>query len=418
MGARATCDHPGGSSTDLRVERVAGARAPTANDGAKPALSRATVRLAIPTLWALVLSASTSALACAGEAGGAGGYDDAHDDGADEGPLGRTSSALSASDPVSSAVTQSCSTTAVKGLATQLVDEIQCLRPSTFARIDGKPGLALGAAVFPFLQTNAAAGLIAAQKARGVTMTINSGLRTLPQQYLLYRWYQTGRCGISLAAQPGTSNHESALALDIADNAAWRASLQAKGFRWLGANDPVHYDFVGGGTVDLRGLSVRAFQRLWNRNNPADTIAEDGEYGGETAERLAKSPVGGFAKGASCIQPAGGGSAPGTGDPGATTPSVVPVVPDATEPAGDAPSAPPPATETQSATIAVEPAGPEASDGCSLSPARAGRRGAAGASGASGGSGHGEAPAPRLAAAAIACALALVARRRSRSSGS
>ena len=38
--------------------------------------------------------------------------------------------------------------------------------------------------------------------------------------------------------------------------------MTANGFRWLGSNDPVHYDFVFGGTVDLRGLSVTAFERL------------------------------------------------------------------------------------------------------------------------------------------------------------
>lgn len=245
-----------------------------------------------------MLSASTSALACAGAPGDAPG--DALDHGDDEANLGSTSAALSASDPVSSAVAQSCSTTAVKGLATQLVDEIQCLRPNTFARIDKTPGLSLGAAVFPFLQTNAAKNLVAAQKARGVTLSINSGLRTLPQQFLLYRWYQTGRCGIGLAARPGTSNHESAVAIDIDDNAAWRTALQGKGFRWLGANDPVHYDFVGGGTVDLRGLSVLAFQRLWNRNHPEDEISEDGDYGPQTRARIQKSPAMGFEVGAIC----------------------------------------------------------------------------------------------------------------------
>jgi MYXO-CTERM domain-containing protein len=218
----------------------------------------------------------------------------------DEETLGTTSSALVATDPVSAAVTGSCSTTSVRGLATQLVDEIQCLRPGTMKGIDKVPGLELGRAVFPFLQAPAADALVAAQKARGVTMTVNSALRALPQQYLLYRWYQTGRCNIRLAAPPGRSNHESAIALDINDNAAWRTAMQNAGFRWFGANDPVHYDFAAGGTVDLRGLSVRAFQRLWNRNNPDDLIVEDGIYGGMTEQRLARSPVGGFAKGAQC----------------------------------------------------------------------------------------------------------------------
>src|SRR5512132_204339 len=103
-----------------------------------------------------------SPLACSGEHEAS--LPDHHDDG-EETP-GSVSSELAASDSVTVAVAQSCTTTAVKGLATQLVGEIQCLRPGTFMRIDSTPGLALGSAVFPYLQTNAAKNLIAAQKAR------------------------------------------------------------------------------------------------------------------------------------------------------------------------------------------------------------------------------------------------------------
>ena len=283
-----------------------------------------------------------------------------------EEPIGEVSSALGTSDPVSSAVTQACSTTAVKGLATQLVEEIQCLRPNTMKKIDGTPGLSLGSAVFPYLQTPAANALIAAQKARGATLSINSGLRTLPQQYLLYRWYQTGRCGIGLAAKPGTSNHESAVAVDINDNASWRTTMQGKGFRWLGSSDPVHFDYTGGGTVDLRGLSVKAFQRLWNRNNPTDTIAEDGAYGPATEARLAKSPVGGFAKGASCNNPAPP-AAPGTMT--SEDPETMPgEVPDATEPSEDPSSSDLKGSPLDVGTPVSKPYDQTASDGCTTAP--------------------------------------------------
>lgn len=326
--------------------------------------------LVSPRLLAVFCATSlaVSAAACSGDHEAAEAADH-HDHGSDaEENVGTATSALVATDPVAIAVNQSCSTTAVKGLATQLVEEIQCLRPATFARIDKTAGLTLGAAVFPFLQTNAASALVAAQKARGVTMSINSGLRTLPQQFLLYRWYQTGRCGIGLAARPGTSNHESAVAIDINDNAGWRTALQGKNFRWLGASDPVHYDFIGGGTVDLRGLSVRAFQRLWNRNNPTDKIAEDGSYGPATEQRLSKSPVGGFTKGADCSKPMNADAGPDGEAPANTSPADVPVIPDATESGED---------DGASTTSSPSPAGAQAPEriaedpvGCSASPQR------------------------------------------------
>ena len=262
-------------------------------------------RLLAPCVLAIVAG-------CAGSAGA-----DHHEHG-DE-PIGTARAALSDSDPVSVAIAESCTTSVVKGLSTQLLDEIQCLRPGTFASIEGLPGFELGGAVFPWLQTPAREALVAAQKQRGETMAINSALRTLPQQLLLYRWYKANRCGISLAAAPGNSNHESALAVDIQDNAAWREAMAAHDFVWLGASDPVHFDFEGEGRVDIGGLSVLAFQRLWNRNHPEDRIDEDSEYGPATEERLTKAPVGGFPKGAECAGPATNspptGSTSGSGGP-------------------------------------------------------------------------------------------------------
>lgn len=262
---------------------------------------------------------------------------DHHDDESPQAEVnvGSVSTALLATDTVNSAVSQGCSTTMVKGLATQLVEEINCMKPGSMKRIDGVSGLSLGSAVFPYLQSPAAAALVAAQKVRGVTMSINSGLRTLPQQYLLYRWYQAGTCGIAKAAKPGTSNHESGIAVDINDNASWRSAMSSKNYRWLGSSDPVHFDYVGGGTINMKGLSVQAFQRLWNRNHPTDKISEDGVYGPATESRLSRSPVGGFAVGATCTMRM---SAPSEGDPlpegvGEEPP---PAVPDAEEPAEDA----------------------------------------------------------------------------------
>src|SRR5205085_4229152 len=162
------------------------------------------------------------------------------------------------------AVDESCTTTSVKGLSTQLVEEIQCLRPGTMKSIEGADGLSLGSAVFPWMQAKAADAVIAAQKERGVPLEVNSALRTLPQQYLLYRWYKSGRCNIGLAASPGQSNHESGLAIDVQDNAAWQKTMSEHDMKWLGASDPVHFDYVGEGRVDPGGLSVLAFQKLWN----------------------------------------------------------------------------------------------------------------------------------------------------------
>jgi hypothetical protein len=237
----------------------------------------------------------------------------------EEGSSGSDQAEATSSGTVQDAVTRACSTTAVRGLATQLVEEIQCLRPGTMAPINGIPNVSLSSAVFPFLQAPAATALRNASSRARRTIFVNSALRTLPQQYLLHRWYRLGRCNIRLAAQPGTSNHEGGIAVDIEDAEALRSVMSGASYRWFGPSDPVHFDFVGGGAVSLEGLSTRAFQRLWNRNNPNDRIAEDGDYGPATESRLARSPANGFAIGA--CKPAstgGGGGNAGSGTGGGT----------------------------------------------------------------------------------------------------
>lgn len=196
-----------------------------------------------------------------------------------------------------------CSTAVVRELSEQLIAEIQCLAPGSMARIDDISGLSLGSAASPWLQTPARNGLAAAVADGGGGLSLNSTLRTLPQQLMLYRWYSRDMCGITLAASPGTSPHESGLAIDTSEYSAWRAELEDNGWRWHGSGDLPHFDYVGGGTRDLEGLSVLAFQRLWNRNHPGDAIAEDGDYGPQTEARLRMSPTDGFAIGARCDEP-------------------------------------------------------------------------------------------------------------------
>lgn len=195
----------------------------------------------------------------------------------------------------------SCTTASVKGLSAQIIAEANCVDPDAFAEIPALPNLKASSNVFLNLEKPARDRLVAALNAYpGTTMTINSALRTVAQQYLLYRWYQTGTCGISLAAKPGNSNHETGLALDIDNYSTWKSKLSANGFSWLGGNDPVHFDYTGAGAKDLRGMDVLAFQRLWNRNHPEDEIAEDGDWGPNTEARMKMAPAGGFAKGPSC----------------------------------------------------------------------------------------------------------------------
>lgn len=212
----------------------------------------------------------------------------------------------------------SCSTSVVRGLSEQLVAEIMCTKPGVLSSIAKMPRLKQSAAVMPYLETDAAEALgRVVAKAGG--LSINSALRTVPQQWILFRWGAKKRCGINVVMPPGQSTHEPGLAVDVVEHVKLRALFEAEGFEWWGPDDAMHFTYHpappdGGATgealasdalahADLAGEGVRAFQRLWNRNHPEDPIAESGVFDATTEVKLAASPAKGFAKGPTCAPP-------------------------------------------------------------------------------------------------------------------
>lgn len=186
-----------------------------------------------------------------------------------------------------------CSTGQIQGLSLQVLEKIIADHPGKLSRIDHELIVCEGAQNNPYLQTKAYEALVRAVEKRGIKLHINSCLRTPMQQYMLRRQFELGICGIRAAAPPPKSNHNSGLAIDIQDSVGWRRTLQAHQWKWIGAFDPVHYDFKGGGE-NLGSLQVQAFQELWNEFNPQDKIATDGIWGSATAARVRKSPAQGF----------------------------------------------------------------------------------------------------------------------------
>jgi MYXO-CTERM domain-containing protein len=194
--------------------------------------------------------------------------------------------------------TSSCSTAVVLGLSRQIADEVGCANPTGLVKLNAGGNLQITSnAVLPYLSMKGKTDVEAV--AQGRIVQINSAFRTVAQQYLLYRWYQLGRCGITAAATPGRSNHESGRALDLANYSAVISAMAARGWAHDVPGDPVHFDHLS--SPDIRGRDVLAFQRLWNRNHPEDLIAEDGDYGANTEARLRMAPAEGFPLGPTCL---------------------------------------------------------------------------------------------------------------------
>lgn len=202
---------------------------------------------------------------------------------------------------VQEAANRSCSTSSVDGLSRQIIRQARCIDPSAFVPVPPRPNLKKKSDVYLYLEAPARSHLLKALDAhRNLTMTINSSLRTVAQQYLVWRWYNGKRCGIHLATRPGDSNHETGLALDIAEAPQWRSALKAEDFHWLGAIDDMHFDYKGPNAVSHAGLDIRAFQELWNYNHPHDRVTESGRFTPGTEARLKKSPAAGFKHGPHC----------------------------------------------------------------------------------------------------------------------
>jgi hypothetical protein len=217
---------------------------------------------------------------------------------------------------VSEHLDTSCDDGVVAGLGRQIAEEVGCMSPGALVGFTFDGGLVENFdGVMPFLSQAALDSLRAAAAQAGVPIYINSGFRTVAAQYLLYNWWQRGRCDLTRVAPPGTSNHESGRALDIQNYGEVLGAMNANGWAHpYPGDDPWHFDHDP--SPDIRGMDVHAFQRLWNRNHPEDPIDEDGIYGPNTDARLAASPAEGFpigtcaGYGATLLAVDGGGAAP------------------------------------------------------------------------------------------------------------
>lgn len=188
-----------------------------------------------------------------------------------------------------------CDTSGLAGLAKQIASTLLAdLPPDTVTDISANVVIA-GSTTLPYLQKEAAAALIAAINEKGQKPRLVHAVRVLPQQYAVFYWYTHGKkCGVVLAASPGTSPHERGIAIDIENHGDWIPVLKKHNWIWRGAADPPHFNYHGGSDPDFGHEGIRAFQKLWNLNNPGDKISEDGSYGPNTEKRLEASPIEGF----------------------------------------------------------------------------------------------------------------------------
>lgn len=185
----------------------------------------------------------------------------------------------------------------IDGLSRQLIDELNCIEPGVLVEFESRaePGHLYTENNIPLmLRPEALDAALATARDEGDYLTVTSGYRDAGMQY--YDYLRGQRFGF-LAARPGGSRHQGGQAIDVDEHRRWRQPLLDHGWRWpLGERDAPHFEYhdLEG---DLRPESVRAFQRLWNRNMPDDPIEEDGAWGPITESKMEVTHAEGFVVG-------------------------------------------------------------------------------------------------------------------------
>jgi N-acetylmuramoyl-L-alanine amidase len=196
-----------------------------------------------------------------------------------------------------------CSTGGLRKLDDQIVEillaAVNTATETNLVRCDDIPLLRVaGNSTIPLLQPAARKSLKRVIEQTNKPLNLIHAYRTIAQQFVLLQWKINGKCRITAARRPGTSDHERAIAIDIDSDqlSTFKQTLENNQWHWAGTGDPGHFSFVGNGiSPKVITESVRSFQILWNRNHPEDLIDEDGVFGDvQTGPRLLRAPVEGF----------------------------------------------------------------------------------------------------------------------------
>lgn len=185
-----------------------------------------------------------------------------------------------------------CSTALVGGLSRQIIREMMAVDPGRLVPI-ASPRVHADPHVHLYLQPVPRASLMHVLNERpDTTLIINSCFRVLPEQLMLWRQYQEGRCGIKLAAPPADSPHEIAAAVDVRAALDWAQAFERHGWQYLGPHDPMHFQHIGNAWAGLGAVGVKAFQQLASRNGHA--LTADGVFGPVTEAALLAAPAAGW----------------------------------------------------------------------------------------------------------------------------
>jgi hypothetical protein len=159
--------------------------------------------------------------------------------------------------------------------------------PFTYTTIDGQRVESAVARSFAALAAEF-------QRVFGMSLHVRSGTRTRAEQQVLWDRWVNKVPGASLAAKPGSSNHEEygprgPRALDLYDSGADQGvtTIGTKRSNWLAANAPrFNFDAAGHRFTPKEGWHYEYTGNLDNGQVPGGPLNVDGEWGAATTSKL------------------------------------------------------------------------------------------------------------------------------------
>ena len=114
-----------------------------------------------------------------------------------------------------------CETSAVLGLTKQIAGELTSMGIA-FAHLNGEKYITCTGGCTGYMQKSALDSLNAITTKEKRTIGLSSAWRSAAQQFLLFEWKATGKCGqTNPVGTPGTSNHEGGIAIDVPSYSSW-----------------------------------------------------------------------------------------------------------------------------------------------------------------------------------------------------
>lgn len=183
----------------------------------------------------------------------------------------------------------------VRGIDRQLLWQFEQLFPNLLVSIENL-NIQLGQGLFPYCQTSTKNALRIFLEAYGKPLTINNAYRSVVAQTVLYnnKNLKNNRVG-----EPGKSDHQNGISLDIEEWEQVKNLLIEHGWKWTyEQTDAMHFDWTND-IEQIKDKTVKAFQSLWNNANAeSEHLIVDGDLGdiqvSQTFKCINNSPAEGF----------------------------------------------------------------------------------------------------------------------------